>query len=92
MGRERMELYKYKKLYFPKAEYIEYKNANGDIVKIAKKKIPLKKKPKTEEDDEQHIENKMVDREDKKIYSYAVDNVPFASHFFLYNYYYLNII
>ena len=70
------------KNYFPKAEYIEYKNANGDIVKIPKKKIPLKKKPKTEEDDEQHIVNKMVEREDKKMYSYAMDNVPFASHFF----------
>ena len=70
------------KNYFPKAEYIEYKNANGDIVKIPKKKIPLKKKPKIEEDTEQHIVNKMVDKEDKKIYSYAVDNVPYASHFF----------
>ena len=70
------------KNYFPKAEYIEYKNANGDIVKIPKKKIPLKKKPETEEDDEQHIVNKMVDREDKKMYSYAVDNVPYASYIF----------
>ena len=29
---------------FPKAEYQEYRNANGDLVKIPKKKIPLKKK------------------------------------------------
>ena len=29
---------------FPKTEYQEYRNANGDIVKIPKKKIPLKKK------------------------------------------------
>ena len=29
---------------FPKTEYDEYRNANGDIVKIPKKKIPLKKK------------------------------------------------
>ena len=29
---------------FPKTEYEEYRNANGDIVKIPKKKIPLKKK------------------------------------------------
>ena len=28
---------------FPKTEYEEYRNANGDIVKIPKKKIPLKK-------------------------------------------------
>ena len=28
----------------PKTEYHEYRNANGDIVKIPKKKIPLKKK------------------------------------------------
>ena len=27
---------------FPKTEYEEYRNANGDIVKIPKKKIPLK--------------------------------------------------
>ena len=70
------------KNYFPKPEYIEYKNANGDIVKIPKKKIPLKKKPKVEEDEEQYIVNKMVSREDKKMYVYAADNVPYASHFF----------
>ena len=70
------------KNYFQKAEYIEYKNANGDIVKIPKKKIPLKKKPKVELDPEQHIVNKMVAREDKKIYIYAAENVPYASHFF----------
>ena len=29
---------------FPKTEYQEYRNVNGDIVKIPKKKIPLKKK------------------------------------------------
>ena len=29
---------------FPKTEYQEFRNANGDIVKIPKKKIPLKKK------------------------------------------------
>ena len=32
------------KNYFPKQEYLEYKNANGDMVKIPKKKLPLKKK------------------------------------------------
>ena len=29
---------------FPKAEYHEYRNANGDMVKIPKKKLPLKKR------------------------------------------------
>ena len=29
---------------FPKAEYQEFRNANGDIVKIPKNKLPLKKK------------------------------------------------
>ena len=29
---------------FPKTEYQEFRNVNGDIVKIPKKKIPLKKK------------------------------------------------
>ena len=29
---------------FPKTEYQEYRNANGDIVKIPKMKMPLKKK------------------------------------------------
>ena len=69
------------KNYFPKEEFIEYKNANGDIVKIPKKKIPLKKK-KPKISDEEHIANKMAEREDKRIYCYAADNVPYASHFF----------
>ena len=32
--------------YFPKTEYKEYRNCNGDLVKIPVKKIPLKKKNK----------------------------------------------
>ena len=32
--------------YFPKTEYKEYRNSNGDWVKIPVKKIPLKKKNK----------------------------------------------
>lgn len=32
------------KNYFPKQEFTEYKNANGIIMKIPKKKLPLKKK------------------------------------------------
>ena len=32
--------------YFPKTEYKEYRNCNGDWVKIPVKKIPLKKKNK----------------------------------------------
>jgi hypothetical protein len=68
------------KNYFPKAEYIEYRNANGDMVKIPKKKIPLKKK-KVEVDDEQYIVNKTVDRDRIKMNFHAADNVPYASNF-----------
>ena len=68
------------KNYFPKAEYIEYRNANGDMVKIPKKKLPLKKK-KVEVDDEQYIVNKTVDRDRTKMNFQAADNVPFASAF-----------
>ena len=32
--------------YFPKTEYKEYRNCNGDWVKVPVKKIPLKKKKK----------------------------------------------
>ena len=69
------------KKYFPKTEYIEYRNANGDMVKIPKKKLPLKKKPKVEIDNEQHIVNKTVDRENPKLQYMAADNIPFASPF-----------
>ena len=68
------------KNYFPKIEYLEYRNANGDMVKIPKKKLPLKKK-KLEIDDEQHIVNKTVERDRVKMNVYAADNVPYASAF-----------
>ena len=68
------------KNYFPKAEYIEYRNANGDMVKIPKKKIPLKKK-QVEVDDEQYIVNKTVDRDRTKMNFQAADSVPYASAF-----------
>ena len=68
------------KNYFPKAEYMEYRNANGDMVKIPKKKIPLKKK-KVEVDDEQYIVNKTVDRNRTQMNFHAADNVPYASAF-----------
>ena len=68
------------KNYFPKTEYIEYRNANGDMVKIPKKKIPLKKK-KVEIDDEQYIVNKTIDRDRAKMNFHAADNVPYASAF-----------
>ena len=48
--------------YFPKPEFKEYRNANGDWVKIPVKKIPLKKK-KVEETEEEHIINKTYDRD-----------------------------
>ena len=68
------------KNYFPKTEYIEYRNCNGDMVKIPKKKIPLKKK-RVEPTNEQYIINKTVDRDNQKIQINAADNVPFASYF-----------
>ena len=68
------------KNYFPKTEYIEYRNCNGDMVKIPKKKLPLKKK-RVEPTNEQYIINKTVDRDNQKIQINAADNVPFASHF-----------
>ena len=67
--------------YFPKTEYLEYRNANGDMVKVPKKKLPLKKK-KQEENEEDHIVNRTVDRDRDKASMHAADNVPLASHFF----------
>ena len=67
------------KNYFPKEEFIEYRNANGDMVKIPKKKLPLKKKKKIE--NEEYIVNKTVDRDNNKANIYAADSVPLASHF-----------
>ena len=55
---------------FPKAEYIEYRNANGDIVKIPKKKIPLKKKKKINKD----ANNKIPEEENKVVNAYNYDS------------------
>ena len=68
------------KNYFPKTEYIEYRNCNGDMVKVPKQKLPLKKKKK-ELDDEEYIVNKTVDRDRTKINFFAADNIPLASNF-----------
>ena len=68
------------KNYFPKTEYIEYRNCNGDMVKIPKKKIPLKKK-RVEVTKEQYIVNKTFDRDNQKIHMNVIDNIPLASHF-----------
>ena len=67
------------KNYFPKEEFIEYRNANGDMVKIPKKKLPLKKKKKI--DNEEYIVNKTVDRDNNKANIFAAETVPLASHF-----------
>lgn len=61
--------------YFPKTEYKEYRNANGDWVKIPKKKIPLKKK-KVEETDEEHIINKTFDRDRENLTFMTLDKIP----------------
>ena len=67
------------KNYFPKTQYKEYRNINGDIVKVPIKKIPLKKKPKVELTDEQYIVNKIVDKNNNQLNFYAADNVPYYS-------------
>ena len=57
---------------FPKTEYVEYRNANGDIVKVPKKKIPLKKKKINDN------VNYMVNQDKKKEISnfhYAADGM-----------------
>lgn len=55
---------------FPKAEYIEYKNANGDIVKIPKKKIPLKKKKKIKNDINNKISKEQNTNENTNAFTY----------------------
>ena len=55
---------------FPKAEYIEYKNANGDIVKIPKKKIPLKKKKKIKNDINNKISKEQNTPENTNAFTY----------------------
>ena len=61
--------------YFPKTEYREYRNANGDWVKIPVKKIPLKNK-KIKETEEEHIVNKTVDRDQEKLSFMTIDKIP----------------
>ena len=51
---------------FPKTEYQEYRNANGDIVKIPKKKLPLKKKKNINE----NVNNRISQEQNKVINTY----------------------
>ena len=67
------------KNYFPKQEFKEYRNYNGDIVRIPKKKLQLIKIKK--QDNEEYIINKVVERDNDRINNYAANNIPFASHF-----------
>ena len=50
---------------FPKTEYEEYRNANGDIVKIPKKKIPLKKKTMNN-----NVSKKVTEEQNKIVTNY----------------------
>ena len=68
------------KNYFPKTEYIEYRNCNGDMVKIPIKKLSLRKK-RLELTKDQYIINKTLDRVNQNIQINAANNVPFASLF-----------
>ena len=61
--------------YFPKAEFKEYRNANGDWVKIPVKKIPLKKK-KAELTDEEYIVSKTLDRERGNLSLLTGEKIP----------------
>ena len=61
--------------YFPKTEYKEYRNCNGDWVKIPIKKIPLKKK-KVEETDEEHIINRFIDKNKIDVADLTGDRIP----------------
>ena len=61
--------------YFPKTEYKEYRNCNGDWVKIPIKKIPLKKK-KVEETDEEHIINRAMDKNKIDVADLTGDRIP----------------
>ena len=66
--------------YFPKTEYKEYRNANGDWVKIPVKKIPLKKKT-IKETDEEHIINKSVDRNQTQLAYVTNDRIPIPNFY-----------
>ena len=61
--------------YFPKTEYKEYRNCNGDWVKIPIKKIPLKKK-KVEETDEEYIINRAIDKNKIDVADLTGDRIP----------------
>ena len=67
--------------YFPKTEYKEYRNANGDWVKIPVKKIPLKKKINKEETEEEHIINKTVDRDRGQLAYLTGDRIPIPNFY-----------
>ena len=61
---------------FPKAEYQEYRNANGDMVKIPKKKLPLKKK--------KHLNDNVlnqISKEQNKIVVSTYDGVASGLYF-----------
>ena len=66
--------------YFPKTEYKEYRNTNGDWVKIPVKKIPLKKKT-IKETDEEHIVNKTVDRNQTHLAYVTNDRIPIPNFY-----------
>ena len=61
---------------FPKAEYQEYRNANGDLVKIPKKKIPLKKKKQLND----NVLNK-ISKEQNKLVVSTYDGVASGFYF-----------
>ena len=66
--------------YFPKTEFKEYRNANGDWVKIPMKKIPLKKK-KVEETEEEHIVTKTYDRDKGNLANITGDRIPIPNFY-----------
>ena len=61
---------------FPKTEYQEYRNANGDMVKIPKKKIPLKKKKHIND----NVLNK-ISKEQNKLVVSTYDGVASGLYF-----------
>ena len=61
---------------FPKTEYHEYRNANGDIVKVPKKKLPLKKKKQLNE----NVINK-INKEHNKLVVRTYDGVASGLYF-----------
>ena len=67
--------------YFPKTEYLEYRNANGDMVKVPKKKLPLKKNNKQKIKEEEYIINKKIENETNEANIFAAGTVPMANYF-----------